>query len=164
MFEFISHSCVSILNDKWHACVFFAWTDFIFGKFKMTSVERVNEYSTMNGENLKTAILKPFDAWPERGRIAFENVSFAYDKHLPNILKNVSFTINPKEKVGIVGRTGSGKSTVFQALIRMAEQSGSISIDGIDIKNLSLDYLRNKISAIPVSNFILIVRKVHITY
>jgi ATP-binding cassette subfamily C (CFTR/MRP) protein 1 len=95
--------------------------------------------------------LKPFDSWPEQGLVEFEDVSFAYDEHLPNILKNVSIKICAKEKVGIVGRTGSGKSTIFQALLRVSEPTGFIIIDGINIKDMSLKDLRSKISIIPVS-------------
>ena len=105
----------------------------------------------MKGEDLKTGLLEPFDSWPENGQIVFDNVSFAYDQHLPSSLKNVSLTITPKEKVGIVGRTGSGKSTLLQSLLCVAEQSGFLSIDGINVKDLSLNLLRSKISSIPVS-------------
>jgi ABC-type multidrug transport system fused ATPase/permease subunit len=116
----------------------------------MTSVERVNDYITIKGENLKFG-LTPFEPWPRNGEIVFDNVSFAYDEHLPNILKNISFKISPKEKIGVVGRTGSGKSTIFQALLRVAEPSGFLMIDGINIKDLCLTDLRSKISVIPVS-------------
>ncbi len=123
--------------------------------FKMTSIERINEYILLEKENTDKNHLTAIDSWPENGQVIFDSVSFAYDNHLPDVLKNVSFTINPKEKVGIVGRTGSGKSTVFQAMLRVAEPSGLLIIDGINIKDLSLKDLRSKISVIPVSEFVL---------
>ncbi len=116
----------------------------------MTSIERINEYATLDKEESTTSLLKPSLNWPENGEILFEDVSFAYDENLPNALKNVSFRLNAKEKVGVVGRTGAGKSTIFQTLFRMAEPQGTVKIDGINIKDISLADLRNKISIIPV--------------
>ncbi len=78
--------------------------------------------------------------------------SFAYDPRLPQVLRNLSFKINDKEKIGIVGRTGSGKSSIFEALLNTGFGSGRLVIDGIQIKDLSLHDLRSKISVIPVSD------------
>jgi ATP-binding cassette subfamily C (CFTR/MRP) protein 4 len=61
-------------------------------------------------------------------------------------------TINPGEKVGVVGRTGAGKSSLFQTLFRMAEPEGSVIIDDVDITTISLHELRSKIAIIPVKN------------
>jgi ATP-binding cassette subfamily C (CFTR/MRP) protein 4 len=117
----------------------------------MTSVERIVEYSNLDGEDVKTGRIMPSSDWPQHGKIIFDDVSFSYDKHLPNVLSNITFCINPKEKIGIVGRTGAGKSTVFQTLFRMAEPTGTIYIDDIDINGISLYQLRSKIAIIPVS-------------
>ncbi len=130
---------------------FYKKKTFSKSKSKMTSVERINEYASLDDEESSTNKLKPSLNWPENGQISFENVSFAYDKNLPDALKNVSFKLNAKEKVGVVGRTGAGKSTIFQTLFRMAEPQGTVAIDGINIKDISLSDLRNKISIIPVS-------------
>lgn len=73
----------------------------------------------------------------------------SYDANLPNVLKRVSLNISGSEKIGIVGRTGAGKSSFFQTIFRMYEPSGSIIIDGIDIKDLSLNDLRSKLTIIP---------------
>lgn len=67
----------------------------------------------------------------------------------PAVLKNLNFVIQPKEKVGIVGRTGAGKSSLISALFRLTEVQGAIVIDEIDTKNLGLHDLRSKISIIP---------------
>jgi ABC-type multidrug transport system fused ATPase/permease subunit len=118
----------------------------------MTSVERVNEYISLEKEPLDSGLVRPFDNWPSNGEIEFDNVSFSYDPSLPKVLKNLTFKTNPREKIGIVGRTGAGKSTIFEALFRMAEPDGTISIDGLSIKDLCLHDLRSKIAVIPVKN------------
>ena len=117
----------------------------------MTSVERIIEYTNIKGENLKDDVKKVDKNWPREGKIEFENLSYAYDDNLPNVLQNITLKINSKEKIGIIGRTGAGKSTFFQALYRMAEPSGKILIDNINIKDVSLHELRSIISIIPVS-------------
>jgi ABC-type multidrug transport system fused ATPase/permease subunit len=117
----------------------------------MTSAERVSEYTLLERESIKKGSTKPPPNWPSTGEIFFNDVSFAYDENLPYVLKNVTFKINAREKVGVVGRTGAGKSTIFQTLFRMAEPDGAVLIDGVNIKDLSLHDLRTKISIIPVS-------------
>lgn len=119
----------------------------------MTSVERVIEYSEMDSETLNNGKTKPPEYWPSTGEIDYENVSFSYDKdNLSLVLNDLSFCIKAGEKVGIVGRTGAGKSSIFQALLRMSEPNGVIRIDGIDSKQLSLKDLRSRLSIIPVKN------------
>lgn len=81
--------------------------------------------------------------WPTEGKIQFQNYSVQYRENLPPALSDLTFTINPKEKVGVVGRTGAGKSTITLTLLRILEaMSGQIIIDGIDISTLSLQQLR----------------------
>jgi ABC-type multidrug transport system fused ATPase/permease subunit len=118
---------------------------------QMTSVERVNEYSHLPPENnLEVADdKKPPKDWPNKGVIHFDDVTLQYNRDDPPVLKNLCFTINGKEKVGIVGRTGAGKSSIIAALFRMSPPSGIILIDGIDTDSIGLTDLRNKISNIP---------------
>ena len=125
----------------------------------MTSVERINEYTNVKVENLKKEEngYKKLKNWPNNGSIELENVSYAYDDNLPNVLHNLTLKINSKEKIGIIGRTGAGKSTFFQALYRMAEPSGKILIDNVDIKQVSLHDLRSSISIIPVRLHIVLI-------
>ncbi len=81
--------------------------------------------------------------WPSSGKITFENVWMQYRLDAPWALKNVTYSVMDGEKVGVVGRTGSGKSTMLLALYRMFELGkGRILIDGIDIATLSLKRLR----------------------
>jgi len=88
--------------------------------------------------------------WPQNGEIEFKNYYAKYRQNLPFVLKNVSFKINGGEKIGVVGRTGSGKSTTLLSLLRIIEaNSGHIYIDGVDISKLGLDDLRRKITIIP---------------
>jgi ATP-binding cassette subfamily C (CFTR/MRP) protein 4 len=87
--------------------------------------------------------------WP-LGGITFRNVSLSYDEsEKVDVLKDLTFEIKPREKIGIVGRTGAGKSSILAALYRLTECRGSIWIDGIPIKQLGLHDLRKNISIIP---------------
>lgn len=81
--------------------------------------------------------------WPEQGWLEFRGVVLAYRDGLPNALDGVSLVVRPGEKVGIVGRTGSGKSTLFLALFRMVElNQGQILLDELDISTVGLAQLR----------------------
>lgn len=116
---------------------------------QMTSVERVLEYSELNTEFNDHKTTASTNYWPESGRIVFREVSLKYSPETPFVLKNVSFEINSKEKIGIVGRTGAGKSSLITALLRLSDIDGVIAIDDIDTKTISLNVLRSKISIIP---------------
>ena len=92
---------------------------------------------------------KPPEDWPDKGELHMHDVAFRYSPELPLVLRNLSFTIRPSEKVGIVGRTGAGKSSLLSVLYRLAEPSGSVTIDGVDTKTIGLHDLRRKMSIIP---------------
>ncbi|KAJ8929220.1 hypothetical protein NQ314_018099 [Rhamnusium bicolor] len=114
----------------------------------MTSVERVQEYTEVSpevNENTK----EPPKFWPEDGNITFDNLCLRYSSDDFYVLKSLTFEINPKEKVGIVGRTGAGKSSLITALFRLTNFDGKILIDTIDTKEIPLAMLRSKISIIP---------------
>ncbi|KAF6206425.1 hypothetical protein GE061_017658 [Apolygus lucorum] len=118
---------------------------------QMTCVERVVEYSVLEEEkNLYSTKEKaPRASWPEQGKLDFVKLSLRYSLDGPWILKSLSFTIFPKEKIGIVGRTGAGKSTLIQALFRLCYVEGNIIIDGLSDSLVSLHDWRSKISIIP---------------
>lgn len=86
----------------------------------------------------------------EKGRIDFENVFFSYNKDKEPVLKDISFSVNKGEMVGIIGATGSGKSTLVNLIPRFYDcTSGKIKIDGMDVKKLKLKYLRDKVAVVP---------------
>lgn len=118
---------------------------------KMISVERILQYSNLSSEApLVIESSRPSNAWPETGRISFQNLQIRYAEHLPSVLKNITCTLPGSKKIGVVGRTGSGKSTLIQALFRIVEpREGSIIIDDVDICKIGLHDLRSRLSIIP---------------
>ncbi|CAL1598299.1 unnamed protein product [Knipowitschia caucasica] len=115
----------------------------------MTSVERVVEYAKLESEASWETEKKPPPDWPSRGSVTFNNVNFSYSEDGPLVLKDLSFSLRPSEKVGVVGRTGAGKSSLVSALFRLSEPKGKIYIDGILTSELGLHDLRQKMSIIP---------------
>lgn len=112
----------------------------------MTSVERIKEYCDIPPEESANQEVKD---WPIEGGILFKDLSLKYSENENYVLKKINFRVKPMEKVGIVGRTGAGKSSIIQALFRLAVNDGTIEIDGIDSKSIPLPILRSKISIIP---------------
>lgn len=105
----------------------------------MTSVERSIEYTELKQE-FKNG--QEINGWPSEGALKFENVILCYEGCKTPVLKGVNFDVMPKQKIAVVGRTGAGKSSIISVLYRLYEFDGSIKIDGVDIKKLSLDFLR----------------------
>lgn len=79
---------------------------------------QVLHYTELPSEGATTTPHDPPASWPEQGSIEFKDVDLAYREGLPLVLKGVTFAVNPGEKVGVVGRTGAGKSSLLQALFR----------------------------------------------
>ncbi|CAF1691329.1 unnamed protein product, partial [Rotaria sp. Silwood1] len=123
----------------------------------MTSAERIYEYGQLVRESHQNnsdsnVLIQPGNDWPSRGIIEFKDYTFRYRPELDPVLKNLNLRIESQEKIGVIGRTGAGKSSLIQALFRLADQSainGTILIDGIDIGRISLNYLRSHLSVIP---------------
>lgn len=115
---------------------------------QMTSVERVQEYTELSTE-IDEHRIKPVKSWPQSGNVIFKNVSLKYTRDSSYVLNNLNFEVQSGEKVGIVGRTGAGKSSIIQALFRLMDFEGVIYIDELDSKTIKLKYLRSKISIIP---------------
>ncbi|KAM4711154.1 ATP-binding cassette sub-family C member 4-like isoform 2-T2 [Anableps anableps] len=115
----------------------------------MTSVERVVEYTELESEAPWETEKCPPPDWPSKGMVIFHRVNFSYTADGPLVLKDISATIQPSEKVGIVGRTGAGKSSLISALFRLAEPQGKIYIDGMLTSELGLHDLRQRMSIIP---------------
>ncbi|CAG9314353.1 unnamed protein product [Blepharisma stoltei] len=117
----------------------------------MISVERARQYMSIiqeNPEELPTD--KNLQNWPELPTIEFKEVKMKYRPSTQMILKGVNFYIEAGKRIGIVGRTGSGKSTIYLCLLRIVELfSGSILIDGVNIANIGLHKLRSAITLVP---------------
>uniref|UniRef100_A0A7N8X5W2 ATP-binding cassette, sub-family C (CFTR/MRP), member 10 n=1 Tax=Mastacembelus armatus TaxID=205130 RepID=A0A7N8X5W2_9TELE len=124
-------------------------------EMQLVSVERTEEYSTGLPTEPQHQNMQLPPAWPEQGWLEFRSVVLAYRDGLPNALDGVSLVVRAGEKVGIVGRTGSGKSTLFLALFRMVELSqGRILLDGMDISTVGLAQLRSRLAIIPQDPFL----------
>ncbi|KAG0016561.1 Multidrug resistance-associated protein 1 [Entomortierella chlamydospora] len=141
---------------------------------QLICVERIEEYAELRQEAPAITGTRLPVGWPNRGQISFQNYSARYRERLSLVLKNVTFEAQPGEKIGIVGRTGAGKSSLTLALFRMIEAADSywarstssdqgatedltisggleksIEIDGVDIATLGLKTLRQHLSIIP---------------
>ena len=115
------------------------------------SQERINEFLTHTPE-IKNLIDTPTEL---KGNVAFNNVTFTYDDTNRTALKNVSFYVKSGETIAIIGKTGSGKSTILELIARLYDtKSGNILLDDIDIKETNLDDLRNQIGFVPQDPFL----------
>ncbi|KAI0471516.1 hypothetical protein GGR56DRAFT_654458 [Xylariaceae sp. FL0804] len=117
----------------------------------MNAVERVKEYLDVEQEaepiNEKN---RPPPNWPAHGKVEFVGYSTRYRKELDPVLKDVTFKIEPREKVGIVGRTGAGKSSLTLAIFRALEaEAGKILIDDVDVGTIGLRDLREAVTIVP---------------
>lgn len=116
---------------------------------QLMSVERILEYRDLTPEKVPKKPQQLSKSWPEEGTIQFRNVIYRYFDEAEPVLRGLNFTVRPREKIGIVGRTGAGKSSLIGAIFRMAVIDGEIIIDGIDTSTLVLSDLRSRVSIIP---------------
>lgn len=118
---------------------------------KIISIERIHQYSQLPSEApLVIENSRPPSSWPQSGTIELADLKVRYKESLPVVLHNVSCIFPGGKKIGIVGRTGSGKSTLIQALFRLIEpEGGRIIIDNIDISSIGLHDLRSRLGIIP---------------
>ncbi|XDA80093.1 hypothetical protein R6Z07F_010084 [Ovis aries] len=112
----------------------------------MISVERGIEYTDLEKEAPWELEYRPLPSWPHGGEIDFYHINFRYSLDGPLVLKNLRAPTDPREKLGIVGRTGAGKSSLIAALFRLSEPEGLIWIDGLWATNIGLHDLRKKMS------------------
>ncbi|XP_046577437.1 multidrug resistance-associated protein 1-like [Haliotis rubra] len=118
---------------------------------QVVSVERVDQYSHIESEAEWSLPDRRQDAgWPQQGVVRFLDYSTRYRQGLDLVLKGITCTVNSGEKVGIVGRTGAGKSSLTLSLFRLIEAAGGeINIDGVDVSTLGLHDLRSKLTILP---------------
>ena len=118
-------------------------------ELSMNAVERVTEYSSNPIEEQSASVDVPA-AWPTEGRLEVSGLVAGYAPDLPPVLKGLSFSVEKNQRVGVVGRTGAGKSSLTLALFRFLEaRDGSIHIDGLDVSKISLHALRSRLAIIP---------------
>ncbi len=129
-------------------------TSFTETEKEMVSVERAHQFERIEPENWLGSE-QVNENWPSQPSIEYTNVILQYKEDGIQALNDVSFKIEPGEKIGICGRTGSGKSSLFMALFRGEElKSGIIKIDDVNIRNLNLNNLRKSMSIIPQDPFL----------
>ncbi|ODO00841.1 ATP-binding cassette transporter [Cryptococcus wingfieldii CBS 7118] len=116
----------------------------------MVAIERLKEFTELKREAAEYVEPRPAASWPENGAIQVEDLVIRYAPDLPSVLHRISFEIAPREKVGIVGPTGCGKSTLALSFFRFVEASeGRIVIDQVDISKIGLTDLRSRLTIIP---------------
>ncbi|KAH9910036.1 ATP-binding cassette transporter protein YOR1-like protein [Xylariomycetidae sp. FL2044] len=116
----------------------------------MNAVERLLYYGTQLEEEAPEHTVDIRPSWPEKGEVVFDNVQMRYRANLPLVLQGLTMHIRGGERIGIVGRTGAGKSSIMSTLFRLVELSGGhITIDGLDISTIGLHDLRSRLAIIP---------------
>ncbi|KAI6869239.1 P-loop containing nucleoside triphosphate hydrolase protein [Hortaea werneckii] len=115
------------------------------------AVQRIKEFSDQKPSQPENNELEmPVEGWPDQGCVEFNNYSGSYGSTSPLVLKNVSFTTRPGQKVAICGRTGSGKSSLALSLFKLLHtRAGSLTIDGLNLASLDGDTVRSLIASVP---------------
>ncbi|KAJ7185322.1 multidrug resistance-associated ABC transporter [Mycena filopes] len=140
-----------LVNQAITFCELLLWTVRYVNEFEIqgNSLERIQAYVEIEHEKVATDAGKPPAYWPASGELRVEGLSARYSEDGPEVLHNISFAVKPGERIGIVGRTGSGKSSLTLALLRCIPTEGSVRYDGIETSELNLDALRSSITIIP---------------
>ncbi|KAH6709145.1 hypothetical protein BKA61DRAFT_556514 [Leptodontidium sp. MPI-SDFR-AT-0119] len=114
----------------------------------MNAAERIFEYSSLEIEDQEGIDVRA--SWPEKGELDVKDLEVGYAEGLPSILKGLTFHVDMNQRIGVVGRTGAGKSTLSLALFRFLQaRAGSVVIDGVDISKIKLHDLRTRLAIIP---------------
>ncbi|KAK7462805.1 hypothetical protein VKT23_020779 [Stygiomarasmius scandens] len=113
------------------------------------SLERVDRYINIEQEPKPTSEGNPPAYWPSSGELRVEKLSASYSLDGPKVLRDLSFAVNSGERIGVVGRTGSGKSSLMLSLLRLIFTEGDVYYDGLPVKSLNLEALRSNVTIIP---------------
>ncbi|KIK62964.1 hypothetical protein GYMLUDRAFT_259735 [Collybiopsis luxurians FD-317 M1] len=116
---------------------------------RSNSLERINAYIEIEQEPKPTKEGIPPAHWPSSGDLRVENLSARYSPNGPKVLQDINFHVKSGERIGVVGRTGSGKSSLMLSLLKMIYTGGEVYLDGIPTSSVNLDDLRTKITIIP---------------
>jgi ABC-type multidrug transport system fused ATPase/permease subunit len=137
-----------IFTLQYNDAIFWLLRHYTEVELGMNCTERIIEYSeieieSQGGEDVPAS-------WPSQGRMEVDNLVVSYAPDLAPVLKGLTFEVKPKERIGVVGRTGAGKSSLTLALFRFLEaRTGSVFIDGVDISKIKLHDLRSRLAIIP---------------
>ncbi|GKZ18301.1 hypothetical protein AbraIFM66951_000859 [Aspergillus brasiliensis] len=114
------------------------------------AVTRIRSFEKVPSEDLPGEEVVPRAEWPSEGHIAFQNVSLAYEINSPPVLQQITLNVPARSKLGVCGRSGSGKSSLLLAILRMAEiQNGDITIDAVSLQSCPRDIVRDQVTVIP---------------
>ncbi|KAJ3718421.1 hypothetical protein C8R42DRAFT_723772 [Lentinula raphanica] len=113
------------------------------------SLERIQHYTTIEQEPKPTSEAEPPAYWPASGHLRVEKLSARYSLDGPKVLHDISFELQSGERIGVVGRTGSGKSSLTLSLLRCIFTEGTVLYDGVATDRINLDALRSNITIIP---------------
>jgi ATP-binding cassette, subfamily C (CFTR/MRP), member 1 len=141
-----------IVSNSFQILLFFSIMSRFMGEVhdNMSSIDNARAMAELEAEHEPTNEIQVKEEWPNRGEIKFEGVVMPYLPGTPPVLKGISFLIRPGEKIGVVGRTGAGKSSLIVALYRLAEISrGRIHVDAVDCSTVKLNALRRSMAIIP---------------
>ncbi|XP_044013895.1 ATP-binding cassette sub-family C member Sur-like [Aphidius gifuensis] len=151
--EFVTPALVGLaINYTFLVPIYLNWVVKFISEIEMYmgSVSRLTMLTKNQQEDYRDNGYKPHDSWPSKGEIIFENVTLKYHSSVSPIIRNLNLKISPGQKLGICGKSGSGKSSTVMALFQLLEISeGRILIDGIDLQSITLLSLRSRLSAIP---------------
>jgi ABC-type multidrug transport system fused ATPase/permease subunit len=141
-----------IVSNSFQILLFFSIMSRFLGEIhdNMKSTEGARKFSDLEAEHEPLVEVEVPTIWPSNGVIKFEDVVMPYLPNSPPVLKGVTFSVRPGEKIGVVGRTGAGKSSLIVAMYRLAEITyGKIEVDSIDCSFVNLNKLRSSIAIIP---------------
>lgn len=113
------------------------------------SLERIQGYIDIDHEKAPTAQGKPPASWPTSGNLVLDGLSARYSADGPTVLHDISFSVRSGEKIGVVGRTGSGKSSLMLSLLRLIPTEGEVLYDGLRTSEVNLEDLRGAVTIIP---------------